>query len=157
MSEIKRIKDQLRRAFEGEAWHGPSVSEVLAGVMAEQAAAHPVSGAHSIWEIALHIGAWERIARKRIEEWIPMEATPEEDWPPVDETTEHAWKNALNSLKLNHAALEGVIAHLDEARLEEIVPGTRYSVYFLLHGVIQHDLYHAGQIALLKKAANSDR
>lgn len=151
MSEIKRIKDQLTRAFEGEAWHGPSVFEVLAGVTAEQAAAHPLTNAHSIWEIALHICTWERIARRRIEEWVPMEVTPEEDWPPVDDTSEHAWKNALNRLKLNHAALEEVINRLDETRLREVVPGTPYNVYFLLHGVIQHDLYHAGQIALLKK------
>jgi uncharacterized damage-inducible protein DinB len=154
MSEIKRIKDQLKRAFDGEAWHGPSVSEVLAGVTAEQAAAHPVTGAHSIWEIALHICAWERIGRKRIEEWVPMEVTPEEDWPPVPETSEHAWKNALNRLRLNHLALEEMIVRLDETRLQDQVPGTPYNVYFLLHGVIQHDLYHAGQIALLKKAAN---
>lgn len=152
MSEIKRIKDQLKRAFEGEAWHGPSVCEVLAGINAEHAAAHPVNGAHSIWELALHICTWERIARRRIEEWVPMEVTPEEDWPPVDDSTEHAWKNALNRLKLNHATLEEVVSHLDDDRLREMVPGTPYNVYFLLHGVIQHDLYHAGQIALLKKA-----
>lgn len=151
MSETKRIRDQLKRAFEGEAWHGPSVCEVLAGVNAEHAAAHPLKDAHSIWELALHICAWERIARRRIEEWVPIEVAPEVDWPPVDDTTEHAWKNVLNRLKLNHAALEELVARLDDDRLREMVPGTPYNVYFLLHGVIQHDLYHAGQIALLKK------
>ena len=152
MSEIKRINDQLKRAFEGTAWHGPSVSEVLADVTAEQAAAHPIAGAHSIWEIVLHIRTWERVGLRRIEEWVPIEVTDEEDWPVVKETSEHAWKNALDRLRLNHAALREVIGRLDEARLADIVPGTEYSVYFLLHGVIQHDLYHAGQIALLKKA-----
>ena len=152
MSELKRINDQLKRAFRGEAWHGPSVMELLENVSAEQAAARPIAGAHSIWEIALHIRTWERIALRRIDEWVPIEVTPEEDWPPVKESTEHAWKNALNSLTLNHDALRESIKRLDEARLSEIVPGTQYSVYFLLHGVIQHDLYHAGQIALLKKS-----
>ena len=152
MSELKRINDQLKRAFRGEAWHGPSVMELLENVSAEQAAAHPVAGAHSIWEIALHIRTWERVALRRIEEWVPTEVTPEEDWPPIKESTEHAWKNALNSLTLNHDALRESIKRLDESRLSEIVPGTQYSVYFLLHGVIQHDLYHAGQIALLKKS-----
>ncbi len=151
MSEIERINDQLKRAFRGEAWHGPSVMELLENVTAEQAAAHPIAGAHSIWEIVLHVRTWERIALRRIEEWTPIEATSEEDWPPVKETTEHAWKNAVNSLMLNHEALASSVASLDDARLSETVPGTQYSVYFLLHGVIQHDLYHAGQIALLKK------
>lgn len=152
MSEIKRINDQLKRAFRGKAWHGPSVMEVLDNVTAERAAAHPIGGAHSIWELVLHIRAWERVAMRRIEEWAPFDVSDEEDWPPVKETTDHAWKNALNALTLNHDALREVVARLDEGRLSDIVPGTEYSIYFLLHGVIQHDLYHAGQIALLKKA-----
>lgn len=152
MSEIKRINSQLKRAFAGQAWHGPSVLELLDDVTAERAAARPIPGGHSIWEITLHIRTWERVALRRIDEWVPIEVTDEEDWPAVTETDEHAWKNALNALRLNHEALRHIVANLDEARLDEIVPGTEYSVYFLLHGVIQHDLYHAGQIAMLKKA-----
>lgn len=152
MSEIKRINDQLKRAFEGTAWHGPSVSEVLAGVTAEQAAAHLIANAHSIWEITLHIATWERVGRRRIEETTPLDVSDEEDWPAVEDTSDDAWTNTLDELRRNHETLRAAIRQLDEARLEEIVPGTQYSVYFLLHGVIQHDLYHAGQIALLKKA-----
>jgi len=152
MSEVNRIKNQLKRAFEGTAWHGPSVSEILEGVTHEQAAAHPIAGAHSIWELVLHIQTWERIGRRRIQEWVPIEVSDQEDWPPVPEPTEHAWKNALNALRLNHETLREIVGRLDETQLSAIVPGTEYTVYFLLHGVIQHDLYHAGQIALLKKA-----
>src|SRR5713226_8471183 len=98
MGEIKRIKDQLTRAFRDEAWHGPSVMELLNDVTAEQAAAHPILGAHSIWETVLHINTWERIARRRIEEGVPIEVPPEQEWPAVGETTtEHAWKNAVNA------------------------------------------------------------
>ena len=152
MSELKRINDQLKRAFEGKAWHGPSVSEVLAGVTAEQAAAHPIPGAHSIWELALHIATWERVGRKRIQESDPIDVSDEEDWPAVEVTTDEAWTSTVEELRRNHQALRAAIRELDEARLDDIVPGTQYSVYFLMHGVIQHDLYHAGQIALLKKA-----
>lgn len=152
MSEIKRINNQLKRAFEGTAWHGPSVSEVLAGVTAEQAAAHPIAGAHSIWELALHIATWERVGRRRLQETDPIEVSDAEDWPAIENTSDEAWKTALEELRSNHEALRAAIRGLDEARLDEIVPGTQYSIYFLLHGVIQHDLYHAGQIALLKKA-----
>jgi uncharacterized damage-inducible protein DinB len=152
MSELKRINSQLKRAFEGKAWHGPSVSEVLEGVTAEQAAAHPIPGAHSIWELVLHIATWERTGRRRIQESDPIDISDEEDWPAVGETTDEAWASTLEELRQNHQALRTAIRELEEARLEDIVPGTQYSVYFLLHGVIQHDLYHAGQIALLKKA-----
>jgi len=152
MSEIKRINDQLKRAFEGKAWHGPSVCEVLAGVTAEQAAEHPIPATHSIWELTLHIATWERVGRRRIQEATPIDVSDEEDWPAVEDTSDEAWSTALDELRRNHEALRAAIRELDEARLEEIVPGTQYTVYFLLHGVIQHDLYHAGQIALLKKA-----
>jgi len=152
MNEIERINDQLKRAFEGKAWHGPSVSEVLAGVTAEQAAARPISDAHSIWEITLHIATWERVGRRRIQESAPIDVSDDEDWPEVEDTSEEAWKRTLDEVRGNHLSLREAIAGLDEARLGDIVPGTTYSVYFLLHGVIQHDLYHAGQIALLKKA-----
>jgi uncharacterized damage-inducible protein DinB len=65
MNEVQRIVDQLRRAFEGEAWHGPAVMQILEGITAAQAAAHPASGAHSIWEIVLHIAAWEGAVSRR--------------------------------------------------------------------------------------------
>ena len=151
MSEKKRLNDQLKRAYEGKAWHGPSVSEVLADVTAQQAAAHPIAGAHSIWELALHIQTWERVGRRRIQEFVPIDVSDEEDWPAVTDTSEAAWTKTLEELRSNHQALRAAIRELDEAKLDENVPGTTYSVYFLLHGVVQHDLYHAGQIALLKK------
>ena len=60
MPEVNRIRDQLRRAFEGQAWHGPAVMELLDGVTAKQAATRPVVAVHTMWELVLHIGAWER-------------------------------------------------------------------------------------------------
>jgi len=152
MSEIKRIKSQLRRAYEGEAWHGPSLKELLSDVTAERAARRPLESAHSIWELVLHISAWERIVRLRLMSETAIEPTDEENFPPVRDTGEEAWKETLMQLEAGNHALRDTIAQLDESRLDDIVPGAPYSVYFMLHGVIQHDLYHAGQIALLKKA-----
>jgi uncharacterized damage-inducible protein DinB len=151
MDEIKRIDDQLRRAFEGHAWHGPSLRELLADVTAEQATARSVSGAHSIWEIALHIAAWHEGVRRRVE-GERVELSPEEDWPPVASTSEAAWQDALAVLERTHTDLRRTVSRLADARLQEMVAGKDHSVYVMLHGLIQHDIYHAGQIALLKKA-----
>ena len=153
MAEARRIQDQLRRALQGEAWHGPSVLEVLAGVTAARAAARPLAGAHSIWEIVLHITAWVDAVRRRLG-GQPVELAPEQDWPPLNDTTEAAWSQSLEDLSNAHAELLKAVSRLDGSRLNETVPGKEYSVYFMLHGVIQHDLYHAGQIAILKKAAS---
>jgi uncharacterized damage-inducible protein DinB len=151
MSEIKRIGDQLRRAYEGGAWHGPSVKELLSDVTAEQAAARPFAGAHSIWEIVLHISAWEDGVRRRLS-GDRAELSTEEDWPPVSDTSEAAWRRTLETLEANHLRLREALKGLDDARLNEPIVEGMSSVYGTLHGVIQHSLYHAGQIALLKRA-----
>lgn len=151
MAEVERIVDQLQRAFEGKAWHGPAVREVLAGVTAEQAARRPLASAHSIWEITVHIGVWEAFVRRRLEGELITEVPPEQDWPPVTATDEAAWKKTLAQLQEGHMRLRKSVAALTDSRLTDTVQGMGYSVYYMLHGVVQHDLYHAGQIALLKK------
>lgn len=154
-SEVERIRDQFHRAFAGEAWHGPSVLKILEGVTAEQAAAHPIPGAHSIWELTLHIAAWERACKRRLA-GDPAQLTDAEDWEPVNDTSEAAWEQTRQQLIDNHRELLEAIANVDESRLNEpIIRDSQIpfsSVYVTLHGGVQHDLYHAGQIAILKKA-----
>jgi uncharacterized damage-inducible protein DinB len=153
MSESTRIADQLRRAFYGEAWHGDSLFELLNGVTAKQAAAHPIKGAHSIWELVLHIAAWDGACRRRLT-GVAVTLSDSENFPPVTDTSEAAWKKTLDTVKQTHDDLVQAVASLPDSRLSERVPGkdpAYYTVYYMLHGVAQHGLYHAGQIALLKK------
>ena len=155
VTERERIRDQFRRAFDGEAWHGPSVLQLLNGIDSQQAAAHPIPGAHSIWELTLHIAAWESACKRRLE-GDPAQLTDAEDWQPVDDTSDAAWEGAKQYLLDTHRQLLDAIARLDESRLDEPIikdPNTPFSsVYVTLHGGVQHTLYHAGQIAMLKKA-----
>jgi uncharacterized damage-inducible protein DinB len=152
MSEIERITDQLRRAFEGNAWHGPSVREVLEGDTPETATRKVLPEAHTIWEIVLHIAAWEKFVRRRLEGEKVKGPTGVEDWPVVYDPSPAAWRRTIDTLVEGHHQLIQVIFKMSEEKLNETVPGTDFSYYVLLHGVVQHDLYHAGQIALLKKA-----
>jgi uncharacterized damage-inducible protein DinB len=151
MSEVNRIVDQVKRAFEGEAWHGPSVLEVIEGITSRQAVARPLAGAHSIWELVLHIAAWEGAILRRLS-GDRAQLPTEEDWPPIAETDDDAWERTRDMLKQGHLELRSAIADLDDARLDQPIIEGMSSVYVQLHGVIQHDLYHAGQIALLKKS-----
>jgi uncharacterized damage-inducible protein DinB len=152
MSEIQRIEDQLRRAFEGNAWHGPAVRELLADVTAAKAAGRPIPSAHSIWEIALHMATWERVVHRRLQGETVANLPTEQDWPPVRDTSEAAWRQAVRDLEQANHDLRGAIVQSSETRLADMAPGKDHSVYVMLHGIIQHDLYHAGQIAVLKKA-----
>jgi uncharacterized damage-inducible protein DinB len=146
--ETKRLASQLRRSYEGPAWHGPCLGELLAGVTSEQAAAKPVSGAHSIWELVLHVTAWERQALAALEGRKYETLAGDKDWPPVSGT----WQAALDDLESASRALVTAIRAMPEEKLNEFVESTEYNFYFLLHGVVQHNLYHGGQIALLKRA-----
>lgn len=155
MNEVERIGDQFRRAFDGEAWHGPAVLPLLEGVTAQQAAAHPIPGAHSIWELTLHIAAWESACKRRLE-GDPAQLSDEEDWSNISDFSDEAWTKTKEDLLENHAQLLSAIARVDESKLDQpimthaTIPFS--SMYVTLHGGVQHDLYHAGQIAMLKKA-----
>lgn len=154
MTEIQRIVDQLNRAFAGEAWHGPAVREILDGITAPQAAARPFNGTHSIWELVLHIAAWEGACRSRLA-GERAQLSDAEDWPEVTSTNEEAWEQAKEALKQTHEELGQAVSGLDETRLDQPIIEGMGSVYVTLHGVIQHTLYHAGQIAILKRHLQS--
>lgn len=151
MSEIKRIIDQMDRAMNGEAWHGPHLEELLKDVSAQQASAHPVASAHSIWELVNHIGAWNSILAQRAAGHV-VAVTPAQDWPPVTDTSAAAWNRALEQMRASRVQLRSAVQKLTDAQLEDTAPGKDHSIYVMLHGGVQHDLYHAGQIAVLKKA-----
>lgn len=153
MTEIERIADQLKRTFEGEAWHGPAVVEILEGIPAQQAAARPFNGTHSMWELVLHIAAWERACRRRLG-GERAQLPDAEDWPEVTDTNEQAWGQTKEALRQAHKELYHAVSELDETRLDQPIMEGMSSVYVTLQGVIQHSLYHAGQIALLKKASS---
>jgi uncharacterized damage-inducible protein DinB len=153
-SQSALLADQIRRAFDGEAWHGDSVREILEGVDASTAAARPIKGAHSIWELVLHIATWDEatITRAGGKAFMP---TDEQNFPPVKDASEPAWKKAVEHLTKTHTRLVETVAAFPEARLHEQVPGKTgdfCDFYYLFSGIVQHELYHAGQIALLKKA-----
>jgi uncharacterized damage-inducible protein DinB len=152
MREVERIADQFKRAHEGDAWHGPSLKELLEGVTAVSAAAKPIAGAHSIWELVLHIEAWERVAIRRLAGDPARIYNTEEDWSQTGEALEDAWRSARALLAETNVTLREAVLLLDDSKLGEPILAEMSPTYITLHGVVQHTLYHAGQIALLKKA-----
>ncbi|HXM60140.1 MAG TPA: DinB family protein [Terriglobales bacterium] len=154
MSETAHLADQIHRAFDGEAWHGDSVLEILNGVNAQMAAAHPIKNAHSIWELVLHISAWDGAILERIG-GAAAELQDEQNFPPVKDTSETAWHKAIEHAKHTHDELVKAVAAFPDSRLHERVPGkteSYHDFFYTFSGIVQHELYHAGQIALLKKA-----
>jgi uncharacterized damage-inducible protein DinB len=154
MSETARLADQIRRAFEGDAWHGDSIKELLAGVTSATAAARPIKDAHSIWELVLHIAAWDGAVSRRIG-GAAVKLTDKQNFPLVKDTSPAAWRRTLSHLVQTHNELTKSVASFPDSRLQDQVPGKTedyYDFYYMFSGIVQHELYHAGQIALLKKA-----
>jgi uncharacterized damage-inducible protein DinB len=142
-TETAQLGEQLRNAFEGDADIDPAT-----------AAAHPLPETHSIWEIVLHIAAWDDAVNRRIvlgKLGKALQLNDAENFPPVTDKSAAAWKKAVAHVKAAHAALLKTVADLPDARLRERVPGKKYDIGFMLQGVAQHEIYHAGQIAILKK------
>ena len=151
METREHIADQLARTFDGKAWHGDAITKILQGIDPEKASQKSVQHIHSIWEIVLHMIAWEQVVINSLHGETYKGVGGEQNWPPVKETTPEVWRFTLKRLEETTLKLKESILSFPEATLHENVPGQNFTFYVLIHGVIQHNLYHGGQIALLKK------
>src|ERR1700743_713277 len=154
-TECTRIANAVAAAIGGEAWYGDSLRKILDNVTVKQAQARPIANAHTIWELVIHGKGWVSfslvaIQAKPIPAWSTM--PKEQDWPLVGNTAEQDWQRAVNSFFSTHQALVEAIKAFSDDRLESTVPGRAYNFYHLFQGMIQHAVYHGGQVALLKKA-----
>jgi len=151
MIEPQRIAALAESVFREGGWIEVSLRDLFRSLTAAEAAAHPIAGAHSAWEIALHLAAWHDAVRRRIG-GEAVELSDAEDWPAPAMATEANWQAALKKLEETYAALVDAIRALQANKLDETVPGRPFSFYVMLHGVMQHDLYHSGQVMMLRKA-----
>ncbi len=151
MDEAKRIAGLLKQTYNGEPWHGPSLKETLGGVDFEAAYSKAPGGAHAISVIVEHLSFWMEVVSERLD-GKDVDPSPEEDWrAPVDMTKE-GWKRTLERLDNAYLELMRRIEKLTPEQLETAVVGKKYDNYTMLHGVISHNVYHSGQIAVLRKS-----
>ncbi len=151
MSERQRILDLLDRAYRANAWHGPAILETLDGITAPLAAKHPPGVVHSIWELVEHIASWNEIVADRLVGRTP-DVPDEYNFPPLPMPTPAAWRTSLARLARTQARFRREVVRFPAARLGHKRPGTDYTWNVLIHGQIQHGLYHAGQIAMIRRA-----
>jgi hypothetical protein len=152
MNESERLANQLERALNGGAWHGPSWREALEGVTRWSAMHRPIPEAHSIAEIVLHATTWHDVVRRRLEGESPQ-VSGAEDWPAAVFPDEAAWSAAVARLFETGRSLCEMVERFPVERLQEKRPGLDDTWFGVIIGELQHVLYHAGQITLLRKAA----
>ena len=156
--EVDRLRRGLDATMGGDPWYGTAVSRILDGVDAEHAAAHPVKGGHSVWELVAHMTAWVNETNRRLRGGVhgpPLEG----DWPAIGSPTPESWDSALAGLRQAHDDLARTLVAVGDIDLDRQVAGDQIDAsgrpvtgYQTVVGLLQHDAYHAGQIALLKKA-----
>ena len=143
----------MKALQEGYAWHGKALEEALEKLEWQKALQKPFADAHSIWEYVLHIIAWRNFATERIKgnAEFQIEIGGEVDWPKVEGASEESWKETQVRLSNSSQVLRDLLREQTDRLLEEIVAQKPYSFYVLLHGIVQHDAYHCGQIVLTRK------
>lgn len=157
-AEIELLLSILDEAYEKAAWHGPNLRGSLRGVSAEQAAWRPVPGRHNIWEIAIHAAYWKYAVRRRLtgdkRGSFPLKGS---NWFQKPESiSKEAWQDDLRLLAKQHEELRKVIAGMDTAQLMQKTRGSKVTNARTIYGIAAHDVYHAGQIQLLKRLLPSD-
>jgi len=151
MRETDRIVDQMMQAHVGEPWTGPSLTGLLDGVTFENAAAKPIAGAHSIWEIVLHLMTTQTYIMDLVR-GVGRPFQPGEEWPPIGKTNASAWKETVERFRQGEERVRHTVAEqFADDRLDEPLQNGGSSAYNNLHGYVQHAFYHGGQISMLRK------
>jgi uncharacterized damage-inducible protein DinB len=151
--EIRLLREVLDHAFRGRGWHGTTLTGALRGVSPRQALRRPGSKRHNVWELVLHAAYWKYAVRRRLIGGA-MGAFPRSpsNWPmvPARPDSEH-WRADLRLLRHAHDELQEAVAAFSVRRLGARAPGGKWTYRELIHGVAAHDLYHTGQIQLIKR------
>lgn len=155
-AEAVALARELETLGRGETWHGPALAELLVGVSAGAASVRPLASAHTIWELVLHVTAWNDVFRRRLEGEAVHE--PERgDFPKPPAPTRKAWAAAMQALFESQRALAARVASLSDAELARRIPGRPFDARFQVRAAIRHVVYHSGQIGLLRKVAAERR
>lgn len=153
MSEVALLLRLLDESYEKKAWQGPNLRGSLRGVSAQAAAWRATPGRHNIWELVLHAAYWKYAVWRMLtgqkrgafpekgSNWFARPASP----------TERAWRSDLALLDLRHRRLRQAVGKLSSRSLGKKRPGSKYKVDTLVYGVASHDVYHTGQIQMLKR------
>ena len=158
-TDFDALRQDLHQIYDGDPWHGSSITSVLKGINADVAAKRPMPGAHNIWELVLHMAVWTREVASRVRGADAKD--PPVDWPvPQFKGGEKAWLSAKEDLAAAQKELESAVDALEPDDLMRWVGdqrdpalGTGLPVGTVIRGLMQHHAYHQGQISLLKRAA----
>jgi len=150
---VRLLVQVLEGAFTARGWQGATLSGAIRGLGPREALWRPGPGRHNVWELTLHAAFWKHIVRLRIEGRPGSERFPRagRNFPRLPERCDgKAWRADVALLRREHKLLTRTVRRLPASRLDARVGKSRWSVAEVVFGLAAHDLYHTGQIQLLK-------
>jgi uncharacterized damage-inducible protein DinB len=160
MTISEELSGKLQTVLSGDPWYGSPVYKIIEGISFEAAYEKPPGSAHNIAEIVLHMIAWTEEVMDRMN-GLPSGIPTSGDWPPTGAPDEQKWQNYVEDLKLVNVNLIGIIQKFSPEQWDELTTderdrelGTGVTYEELINGLIQHHIYHSGQIALLNRIIN---
>ncbi|MHB1096300.1 MAG: methyltransferase [Gemmatimonadaceae bacterium] len=151
MTTGERLAAELRRAWNGEPWHGPSVASVLSRLTARQAAQRRARGSHTPWELVLHLTLWADVPLRRLDD-VSYAPRDEEDFRTPVATTDAQWQHDVATLGDAVERLAQRVAEMSDTALNAPVGDRGYTYVTMMDGVVQHLAYHSGQAAILARS-----
>lgn len=150
MTEIERLAHLFDDLYDGNPWIDVTLVGTLAVIDAQKAAFKPEANRNSIWEIVNHLIAWRKNVLRRVQGEILV--SPEDNYfRSVEDQSDGAWEQTKAELAKTQSAWQEFLGNLSADALEKVYPPNGHSYAEHLHGILQHDAYHLGQIVLLAK------
>jgi uncharacterized damage-inducible protein DinB len=153
---VQQLLAIVARAYDRKSWHGTNLRGSIRGLDPAVAARRPGAGRHNIWELVVHAAYWKYVAWRRLTSVargsFPLEGS---NWfARPEQVTLKAWRHDIALLEQTHRTLRAAIADLRPPDLDRAPTRSKVTMQALVTGVAAHDLYHAGQIQLLKRLAS---
>ena len=154
MAWLNEVISQLDVVYNGSPWYGRPVREILHRINPQKAGQRPQEGGHSIFELAEHMLSWRNylLEKLRGNHTFTIEVNDQRDWKPPQPVSENDWQSLLYAFDENQSNLLSKLRNAKENELGGMVPGKNYKFRPLIEGIVQHDIYHAGQLVTTAKS-----
>lgn len=153
----RRLIMKLEEAFDGQPWYGDPLMSKLESIDYKIVNLRPSPSRNSIARLVQHIVTWRTFAMKKLQGDAAFDVTPETDWTGIEINTAAEWKLLLDKLRETQKTIVDRLSATDEAFLVQQVPGRKYDYQYMIEGIMQHDIYHLGQIGLIVKIAEGQQ
>lgn len=150
---LENLLDQMEGLLDGQLWYGTTILTKLEQISPKESITPPLEGVHCIQQILLHMDTWRGLFLSRLEgnQEVEIMVDSADDWVPLEQCEASKWQTVVKKFQANYQRMLEVLRSLDDDRLDQQAGNAEYSLRFMAEGILHHDIYHLGQIAIVHK------